>query len=63
MSIGVYMQVAEDTRLSEVCSRVVMTGMSSVEDKLQQLVTHLQSMSALVKQQVSLQSVDGTKCA
>lgn len=47
------MQVAEDSRLSDVCSRVVMTGMGSVEEKLQILVGELQSMSALVQKQVS----------
>ena len=47
------LQVAEDSRLSDVCSRVVMTGMGSVEEKLQHLVGELQSMSALVQKQVS----------
>ena len=47
------LQAAEDSRLSDVCSRVVMTGMGSVEEKLQHLLVELQSMSALVQKQVS----------
>ena len=47
------LQAEEDSRLSDLCSRVVMTGMSSVEEKLQHLVAELQTMCALVQHQVS----------
>ncbi|KAK7109010.1 hypothetical protein V1264_013129 [Littorina saxatilis] len=41
----------EDARLSDICSRLVMTGMGSIEEKLQHLVTEVQSMSDFVQQQ------------
>ncbi|XP_076439721.1 kinesin-like protein KIF11 isoform X2 [Babylonia areolata] len=45
------MKTSEESRLSEVCSRVVMTGMSSVEDKLQHLLSQLQTMSSVLQTQ------------